>query len=134
MLRVSKSALSCWPLTALLSPLLLHIFPKWCSRSHESHLVPKAGQSLHLTLVGALFPCPLVPHYEHSSLLGWVGGWGWGCGIWGLLWRRYELPMASVDWGRDSWEADRFPASLASMYLSACSRVMAWLGSPKRSI
>ncbi len=39
--------------------------------------------------------------------------------------------MASVDCGMDSWEADLFPASLASMYLSACSSVMAWLGSPR---
>ena len=42
--------------------------------------------------------------------------------------------MASVDCSMDSWEADLFPASLASMYLSACSSVMAWLGSPRRSI
>ena len=47
--------------------LFLHIFPKWWSLSQQLHLVPKAGHSVLLSLVGGFLPCPLVPQYVQMS-------------------------------------------------------------------
>ena len=47
--------------------LLLHILSKWWSLSQWLHLVPKAGHSFLLILVGGFRPCPLVPQCP------WVG-------------------------------------------------------------
>ena len=51
----------------LVSCLLLHIFSKWLFLPQRLHLVPKAGHSILLILVGGLLPCPLVPQYVQRS-------------------------------------------------------------------
>lgn len=128
---VSNIALSCSVLLVDLVPfLLLHIFSKWWSLSQWLHLVPKAGHSVLLILVGGFLPCPLVPQYVQTSwsLCGEPLAGGFFCFL-------YELPAtASVACGSSRRDADLFPASFASTNLRTCSNVISWFLSPNKSI